>query len=443
MAFEYWLNGLLGLGEQKPRLTENAPAAAALEQRALAEPPQRPVGVIVIRDEILASRLRIAGYRFTVRRIGSDDRLDAAMFSQALACENLPRFAQHRLALIPLWLDDLQGDGWRQLAAPHSFFLPETPPHGSDGHDWLAGLARIRAAGAKVGVDSLAVTRYPSVMPWVDLVVIDFSAYSLPGFERQVNELRAHHPGVLLAAKGVASWAEHRFCQAMGVHYSLGSFTSEPDEEDAGARLTQSRVVIIEMLQMLRRDADLSDLVAVAKRDPALTVKLLGMANSPALGLRVPLASLDQAIIVLGLEVLYRCLSLAMFRSGNGDERDEVLLELALCRARFLELLAQERCSSEEVDALFLVGTLSLFDRLLGLPMGRVLEHMVLSAPLVQALLRREGYYGPYLQLAVALETGQVETIRRLAGELDVPLEEVDGYYAEAQAWARMAVSGS
>ena len=68
MAFEYWLKGLLGLGEQKPRLTENAPAAAALEQRALAEPPQRPVGVIVIRDEILASRLRIAGYRFKIGR---------------------------------------------------------------------------------------------------------------------------------------------------------------------------------------------------------------------------------------------------------------------------------------------------------------------------------------------------------------------------------------
>jgi EAL and modified HD-GYP domain-containing signal transduction protein len=98
-----------------------------------------------------------------------------------------------------------------------------------------------------------------------------------------------------------------------------------------------------------------------------------------------------------------------MFRLGGGanKERDESLLEVALTRARFLET-----CSSlpqAKRDELFLVGLLSLFDVLLGVPMANLVGKMHLSDEIRDVLLNSEGEYGPYLMMVLLLERDKVD----------------------------------
>lgn len=440
MAFSKFVRSLFG-GE-KVAISDNpfGPKALPDAVAAPAEPPPREPDIMVYRDEIIDGRSRIAGYRFATRRLAGGTPT-AAQAAAALGKENLRTLAERRLALIPLTAADWHATDFRGFIAPHTTFLLASPPRGSEGGRgaWHETLIAIQAAGGRIAVDGDAADE-AAALAEVDLLLLDFRAYSLEAFERLVRRLAAGRPQLALAADGIGSWAEHRLCQSLGVRYSLGGFAAAPDEESPGEKLNQSRLVLIEMLNLLRREADLAEISAVAKRDPGVAVKVVAMANSPLSGLSSPVASLEQALMVLGRGTLYRWLSLAMFRAGSGGGRDEALLELALCRARFLELVAADSRPKRECDELFLVGLLSLLDSLLGLPMAQVVGRLHLPAAVSDVLLHSEGPHGRFLMLALAMEKGAGERTARIAGELGLPSGKIEESAAGARAWADEAL---
>lgn len=229
-------------------------------------------------------------------------------------------------------------------------------------------------------------------------------------------------------------------CQGLGARYSIGNFAAKPDDEDTGEKLNQSRLVLIEMLNLLRSEADSSQIATAAKRDPGVALKVVGMANSPASGLSEPVGSLEQALLVLGRETLYRWISLAMFRAGTGGGRDEALLELALYRGRFLELVAMEGRSKKESDELYLVGLLSIMDSLLGLPMQKVVEKMNLPATVADVLVHSQGPYSRLLMLLLAVEKGLAPQVTRIAADLSIDLARIEECNCNARAWAEEAL---
>jgi len=128
-----------------------------------------------------------------------------------------------------------------------------------------------------------------------------------------------------------------------------------------------------------------------------------------------------------------------LFRAGSTSPRDEVLLEMALGRGRFLEVLGQDKHSKLERDELFLLGLLSLLDCLLGIPMSAVVERVHLSPALKEVLLNNSGPLGRYLLLAIAVEKGSVQNTSRLAEQLGYSLEAVETASLEAIGWAEEA----
>jgi EAL and modified HD-GYP domain-containing signal transduction protein len=271
--------------------------------------------------------------------------------------------------------------------------------------------------------------------------LLDFPAYSLVDLEQLLKTLGQEKPQLQFIAERVRRWPEHRYCVSNRINYCIGPFTTEQDEEQQAKEIGQSRLVLIEMLNQLRKEAELAEITQIAKRDPGVIVKLVAMANSPALGLSQAVTSVDQAIMVLGREQLYRWLSIGMFRSGTASPRDEVLLELALARGRFLDILGQQNRSKLECDELFLLGLLSLLDSLLGRPMSEVVEKIHLSPALKEVLLSSSGPLGRYLMLAIAVEKGHIQNVARLAEQLGFSLDAIHSASAEATAWAEEAAN--
>lgn len=395
---------------------------------------------LVHRDELIDERSRIAGYRFVVRRRGSELSPGRQETVDALRSENLAAFAERRPALIPLSASDWQQADFRQFIAANTTFLVAAPVAGEAIEEWLPVLQTIKEAGGRVALNDGGAA-IASAVALADLVILDFRAYALDNFEQLVRGLRRRHPNLALAADGIGSWAEHRLGQSLGLRYSLGGFAATTDDADRTDKLNQSRLVLIELLNLLRGEAELDEISTVAKRDPGVAVKLIGMANSPVSGLSAPVASVEQAMMVLGRATIYRWLSIAMFRSGSGSGRDEALLELALWRARFLELAGGGQRPKQECDELFLVGLLSLLDSLLGLPMALVVQRMNLPAQVAEVLLNSGGPYGRYLLLALAMEKGRGEQVQRLADALEIAEERIELAAREARQWAETALS--
>nr|WP_307727824.1 HDOD domain-containing protein [Massilia sp. TS11] len=253
-----------------------------------------------------------------------------------------------------------------------------------------------------------------------------------------LRSLRASYPKLQIAVEQVDSWDEQRMCVAWGADYCLGAFLTQPDQLDEKGKIDQGRLTSIELLNLLRADAELDALTEVAKRDPGLSFQLLKWANAPSNGQATTITSLAQAIVVLGRAALYRWLTVSMFRLGKAHrERDESLLEVALTRARFLETVAAETLSPAQRDEIFLVGLLSLFDILLGMPMPRILDKMHLSQEVRSVLLDSAGPYSPYLLLALRIERGLTGQAAEIASKLGLDTATLNATSQAAFRWAQ------
>ncbi|MBL8428580.1 MAG: HDOD domain-containing protein [Dechloromonas sp.] len=437
----------LGLGGAKSApVTCERPSRESQPPTAVAHVTTVPVRisppVILQRDEIIDGRTRIGGYRFSARRPESEQLADGLSTLEILTANDVAAFAERRLALIPLTHEDWMRYDYRPLVGPMTTFLLQLPDGERASEPWNEAARSIHGAGARIALASGDIVSHrQTILAHADYLLLDFSAQSLSSLEVLLRSLRQEKPGLELIVEKVRRWPEYRYCVSNGIAYCLGTFATEPDEEQQVKEIGQSQLVLIDMLNQLRKDADLVDIAQIAKRDPGVVIKVMAMANSPMVGLSQPVVSVDQAIMVLGREQLYRWLSIGMFRSGSASPRDEVLLELALARGRFLELLGQEKHSKLECDEFFLLGLLSLLDSLLGLPMSAVVGKLNLLPVLTEALLNSSGPLARHLMLSIAVEKGHVQNVARLAEELGYALEAIESASIEALGWAEDAVN--
>lgn len=423
--------------------TEKAAAQGKPQQAPVQEATVRPEAIL-LREEIIDAHHRICGYRFKPKALANHRPYPDPLFLEALREERITDFAQRRKAVIPITPDAMIFNRHVPLQAPHTYLLMDLHQATLSREEMANRLAALRDAGFHTAISGATMSQADlPLLRAADLAFIDLSEYLLPTLQGVVRDLRNHFPKLALAAEGVHSWAEQRMCVSWGFEYCLGDFLDTRDAADEEGELSESHLASIEMLNLLRREAELAELAEVAKRDPGLAFHLLKWANSPATGLSTTVTSINQAIMVLGRAQLYRWLMVAMFRMGKKHARDESLLELALTRARCLETLEAPGLSAQEREELFLVGLLSLFDVLLNMPMPRVLSQMHLSDKVSDVLLRSDGPYSRYLMLVMAMEKGRVSQATPLAERLGIPLDSLEPGRSAAFAWAQQALDGA
>lgn len=332
------------------------------------------------------------------------------------------------------FLDRLPGDG----------IVLAIDPAGSDPQALLARCSALKDRGYRIAIDE------PEPKPeWVpllkmaDFIRIDAHARDAKQLSEmavavQLGELAVSavkQSKAVLIASGVDADEIYDVCRKLGFKAFQGySFTRlQPGK---ASRLDSQRLHVMELLNMAINKAEISDIEKAFKRDPALSYRLLRYINSAANGLLQPARSLNHALMVLGYDQLYRWLTLLLFSSGQPDYRTLALMKNALVRARFTELLGAERLKAGERDGLFIVGVFSMLDALLNVPMAQAISNLKLSPEITQALLKREGPYAPYLELALASEEGEERILETYAAACGIDAEEINAAHAQALRWA-------
>jgi EAL and modified HD-GYP domain-containing signal transduction protein len=399
---------------------------------------------MLCRDEITDSRNRLCGYRFTFQPAKAGGHAPEEAFFEVLEATDVPAFAARRMALIPVSGEAIAEGRHVPLIAPYTVFLADSLQTSMPA-DTLAGhLAALRKSGPKVALKVSGKQLAPqALLSQADFYFVNLHEGSVDDFQVLLGKLKTANANAKFAVDGVETWDEQRMCLSLGAEFCLGGFMSKADDIDPEGRLDQGRLTSIQLLNLLRSDADVSELSEVAKRDPGLTFQLLKWANAPGIGSTTAVTSLNQAIIVLGRNHLYRWLTVSMFRLGTEKERDESLLEIALTRARFLETAGPKSMAKAQRDELFLVGMLSLFEQLLKMPMAKILDVMHLAADIREVLLNGEGPYGPYLKMVLLLERNQVEKGLALADQLGIEADSLADAGSAAFAWAQEALRAS
>ena len=242
-------------------------------------------------------------------------------------------------------------------------------------------------------------------------------------------------PTVRMVARNVGDWAEYDSCVSLGLDTFVGKLhlTPRPDNKPKGMNASQG--IILQLMDQVRKNADVRELETILKNDAALTYKLLRYINSVGFGVMTEVKSLKHAVTIIGYSSLYRWLSLLLATASTSGNA-AVLMQTAIIRGRFAELLGQIALPKGQSENLFVTGLFSLLDRLLGIPMAEVLEHVHLPDEVVKALQTRDGIYGPFLALTEACELRN-GLAGALASAVRLTPADVNKAHVEALVWAQ------
>lgn len=260
---------------------------------------------------------------------------------------------------------------------------------------------------------------------------------------RQHNAMSLGHRAItarqrgagMLIARHVDTPETYETCRRLSYDLVQGCFYTQMPAP-GGRELQAGRLVIMDLLNLVMGHAEFPAIEARFKQDAALSYKLLRFINSPAVGLRYPIKSIGQALVMLGHDQLYRWLTLLLFTHEQGDPRSRALLRNAVVRARLTEALGEQRLSRGERGGLFIAGILSMLDALLGLPLEQAISRLKLPDPVIDALLSGSGPYAPYLQLAQACEQFEQDRIARLCDQAGLTADAVNLAHVNALIWS-------
>lgn len=223
-----------------------------------------------------------------------------------------------------------------------------------------------------------------------------------------------------------------------GLDYFQGYWFLTPGTQ-SGTQIGPAYASLVTLMRLAQENAPVAKLEAVLKRDAALSFKLLRYINSAGFGLSCEIQSLRHAVAVLGYQNLYRWLGLLMINAARKSASD-ALVTTAVVRGRLVELLGQHLFDAGERDNLFIVGMFSLLDAIMRVPMEEIVGQIPLPESVCDALLHRHGPYGPFLQLAEALEhlteNGTLQNAEMLAMSLSLTPSQVNRAQIDALVWA-------
>lgn len=397
-----------------------------------------PAEVYIARQMVIDGQRRILGYELLYRHAAGATRADFDNEAQAGA-EVLSNLLTH------LGFESVLGENLAFLNVSFSILESELldllPPSrvvleildSAPLPELLSQCRALRARGFRIALNNvLPEGAAAPLLAVADYVKLDIQELDPAALEAAVTALRAC-PVKIIAHK-VETPAQYRRCKALDLDGYQGFHFAHPETLSARA-INPSLLRVTELLNMIRRNADLAEIEAALKSDVALSVRLLRYINSAGAMLSQPLRSVRHALTVLGYRQLYRWLSLLLLTS-NEKSRNPALARTALLRARLTELLGRERLEGHERDNLFIVGLFSLIDAILDMPMPRAIETLSLPAGFSDALLGRGGIYGPFLALAEACEGSDWERIGQLAGETGLSARQINEAHLGAMAWA-------
>lgn len=295
-------------------------------------------------------------------------------------------------------------------------------------------LRAIQTRGFKLAFDHSVLS--PPYEEWLPLAsYIKFDASTLkPSDLASLVQLAQAQTKAKLIAKKVETKFQYEQLKNLGVGLFQGYWFAQPTIIE-GQALRPSQAAILQLITLVRKQASTTEIEEVLKRDPALSFNLLRLINSAGFGMRTEVTSFKHAVMLLGLNKLFKWAALLLTTSIGGEVAPAVGTT-SVVRGRLMELLAAETLPPEECDHAFVIGVFSLLDSLLCMPMPVALSNLSLPDTITHALLYQTGPLADYLKLTLACESGDEVAFSEAAHALQLSEKQINWAHLQALSWA-------
>ncbi|MCL5059160.1 MAG: HDOD domain-containing protein [Candidatus Thermoplasmatota archaeon] len=399
------------------------------------------------REALLGRDQKVAAYVFMLRRAldGQRDtdlpdmrRLYDETLLGNLQRMDIARLLGQRLAFVPVAPATLNHpliEGW---PAAGTVWMPSIDTRTPITDPLLARLSELKSRGFNFAVPADAAIRpeRDGLLQHADYVLMDVSSEDIPAITAQMASVSRVAAGKRFVATNVQTLEAFHMCHKLQFALFMGPFITRRETLDSPA-MGPSRAKVLDLMNRVRTGAEQPELAAQFRHDPALSVRLLRYVNSPGMGLMNKIGGIEQALMVMGQDKLYRWLTLILFTGGQTRELDQAVLENALVRGRVAEQLAGRALFAKALDEIFVAGLFSLLDVVMRMPMQQVLKQISLPAEITEALVSQRGPYAPYLALAIACEQDDQSSIEALARQIGREVDDINGVHMDALLWAQ------
>lgn len=276
----------------------------------------------------------------------------------------------------------------------------------------LEALHRLKGAGYTVALDDYVEDyAFEEIVALVDIIKVDFLLCDLPAITRIAQRFSGTQ--VRLLAEKVETQEQFELATQLGYAYFQGYFFSKPSIV-ASKDMQSMKLSYIRILKELAQpEPEFSAITEAIESDLALAYKLLKLVNSGAYYGNTRIASIQQALVRLGMKEMRKWTALIMMRDA-GEHKPEELVRASLVRARALESLAVKVKMGSRKAEFFLLGVFSMIDVIMDRPLAGILEELPLEDEIKAALLGEENSLKRGLELIVAYERGDWSALERL-----------------------------
>jgi len=299
----------------------------------------------------------------------------------------------------------------------------------------VAACGRLKEAGYAIALDDFSDSREAaSLVALADIIKVDVLATKRE--QRRALVKRYAPRGVRMLAEKVETPEAFSEAVDLGYSYFQGYFFAKPAVLRAKA-VPEFRLTYLTLLQeMVKREVDFQKVAGIINRDVTLSYKLLRYINSAFFGLRRTIASIPEALGLLGERELKRWASLLSLASLGANKPSELVIEAAL-RARFCEALATDTGLEQRSEELFLLGMFSLLDAILDRPFDVLLQELPIPPAVKAALLGGDSPLRNVLDCVLTYVKGDWDHLSERMDRLGLGDEELPTRYREAVTWVQ------
>jgi EAL and modified HD-GYP domain-containing signal transduction protein len=418
-----------------------------VDQRQPAAPSGSAAQVFIARQPILDTRRRVFAYELLFRASDtatasgtSSSRASARVLTDAVLSFGLETLTHGRPAFINV-TRELLLDGI-PAALPPAHVVVELLETIEADPDVVAACRELRRVGYRIALDDFVLTeRTEALVPLADIIKVDFHGTPEIDHRRQLTALGRSH-GLSLLAEKIETVEQFDLAAAEGFEYFQGYFFGRPVTQ--GAReIPTDQLGYFRLLRALH-DPDLSvqKLEGLVRHDASLCFRVLRTVNSAAFGQRKRVESIQQALILMGVDAIRRWASLWIL-AGLNDRAHPEVLHMASVRARACELLSQTVAGPDTAPSGFLLGMCSLLDVILGVPMPSVLESLPLPAGTAAALSGDDTPQRRLLDCVTAYEQGLWDRCLILADRAGLDPAALPAAHQAAVRWSSDFTTGA
>lgn len=295
--------------------------------------------------------------------------------------------------------------------------------------DVLDAVAELKDLGYTIALDDFMFKRnLRDIFELGDIIKIDFR---MPTNEIEETSYICKYSNKIMLAEKVETLQEVEYAKRLGCVYMQGYYFAKPVLMSRRSTVPLSGTYM-QILQLVSSaEPDIDAITDVISRDAALTQRLLRLINSVYFGFNSKIASVSQALMLLGLEHLREWIYLMGLRRVFGTESLQIL-ENALFRATFCEgigkLMNKPKRDQRE---LYLMGLLSIIPETSDKTIPNIMDEFPVTDNIKNGI-KGVGVYGDIFRLTINYELGKWNLVDEFSLENKIDRSDISSLYVKS-----------